>query len=78
MAGAGNMLASMGISGFIIGYLTDYIFGTNPLFLISFGLLGFVGGFLKVKDMMIADAIRQQKELLAQKSADAEEKNTTQ
>lgn len=59
MAGAGNMLASMAISGFILGYLTDYILGTIPLFLIGFGILGAVGGVLKVGGMMIADAKRQ-------------------
>ena len=67
MVGAGNMLASMTISGFIIGYLTDYLFNTIPLFLISFGLLGAIGGVLKVKDLMVADARRQQAKIQAQK-----------
>lgn len=53
--GAGNMLAAMTISGFIIGYFVDYLVGTIPLFLLSFGLLGTIGGMLKVKDMMIGE-----------------------
>ena len=68
MAGAGNMLASMTISGFIIGYLTDYLANTSPLFLLTLGVLGAIGGILKVKDIMVTDAKRQQKKLLDQKT----------
>lgn len=53
--GAGNMLAAMTISGFIIGYFVDYLVGTIPLFLLSFGLLGTIGGMLKVKDIMTGE-----------------------
>lgn len=68
MAGVGNMLASTVIAGFLLGYFVDYLAGTLPLFLLLFGSLGFVGGIMKVKDLMIADAKRQQKQLLAQKA----------
>lgn len=48
LIGVGTMLTSMVISGFVLGYVTDLWLGTKPLFLLLFGLLGFIGGFLKV------------------------------
>jgi ATP synthase protein I len=38
----------MTIAGFILGFVTDYLFDTTPIFLLSFGLLGFIGGTLRV------------------------------
>ena len=67
MVGVGNMLASTIIAGFILGYFTDYLFDTIPLFLLLFGLLGFVGGMMRVKDMMIADAKHHQQKPLVKK-----------
>ncbi|NOX27003.1 MAG: hypothetical protein GXP21_02195 [Gammaproteobacteria bacterium] len=46
------MLTAMIASGFILGYLTDRWLDTMPLFLLSFGALGFVGGMLKVHKLM--------------------------
>ena len=44
----GSMLASIMISGFLLGYWVDAWLDTSPVFMLSFGALGFVGGFLKV------------------------------
>jgi len=45
--GVGTILSSMAISGFILGYVTDQLFDTTPVFLLLFGLLGVVGGTMK-------------------------------
>ncbi len=63
LLGAGNMLASMAIAGFLLGYLVDYLANTTPIFLLSFGLLGAIGGILKVKDMMVKEAKKSQQKL---------------
>jgi F0F1-type ATP synthase assembly protein I len=34
-------------AGFVLGYLADSWLNTQPIFLISFGALGLIGGFLK-------------------------------
>jgi ATP synthase protein I len=51
-AGAGSMMSSMVISGFLLGYLTDYWLGTLPLFLLLFGLLGIIGGGQKAHKLL--------------------------
>ena len=48
LIGVGSMLTSIVVAGFLLGYLTDKWLGTLPIFLLSFGALGFVGGLLKV------------------------------
>lgn len=48
LIGVGTMLTSMVITGFALGYLTDLWLDTKPLFLLVFGLLGFIGGIIKV------------------------------
>lgn len=50
--GAGNLFASMIISGLFLGYLVDSLFDTSPIFMLSLGLLGFIGGMKKVHDML--------------------------
>jgi ATP synthase protein I len=45
---AGTMLTSMIVSGFLLGYWVDAWLETKPIFMLLFGALGFVGGFLKV------------------------------
>ena len=47
------MLGSMTIAGFLLGYLIDYWFDTQPLFLFALGVFGFIGGMLKVKELII-------------------------
>lgn len=52
MIGSGQMYASMIISGFLVGYFFDYLLGTTPIFMLLCGLLGIIGGTLKVQRMM--------------------------
>ncbi len=44
----GTMLSSIVVAGFLLGYWLDAWLGTTPVFMLLFGVLGFVGGFLKV------------------------------
>ena len=44
----GTILTSMIAAGFILGYAVDVWLGTQPIFLLLFGLLGLIGGILKV------------------------------
>ena len=52
MVGAGTMLTSMAVYGFLLGYLTDKWLDSLPLFMLLFGGLGLVGGFLKVYKLL--------------------------
>jgi ATP synthase protein I len=47
---------AMIMAGFLLGYLTDYFFGTIPLFLIIFGIMGFIGGLIKMKESLVDNA----------------------
>jgi ATP synthase protein I len=44
----GTMLSSTVIAGFLLGYWVDGWLETTPIFMILFGGMGLVGGFLKV------------------------------
>ena len=44
----GTMLTSMVVAGFLLGYVLDAWLETLPIFMLGFGVLGFVGGILKV------------------------------
>jgi F0F1-type ATP synthase assembly protein I len=48
LIGVGSVMTSMIAAGFILGFLADSWLKTQPIFLISFGALGLIGGFLKV------------------------------
>lgn len=48
LIGVGQILTSMIVSGFLLGYLLDLYLGTQPIFILILGGLGFIGGFLKV------------------------------
>ncbi len=50
--GAGNVFASMIISGLIIGYFVDQWLATLPIFMLLFGVLGFVGGMKKIHALL--------------------------
>ena len=52
LIGVGTMLTSMIAAGFITGYLADWWLGTTPWFLMGFGILGFIGGMLKVYKLL--------------------------
>lgn len=43
----GTMLTSMILAGFILGFVVDSWLQTTPIFLLSFGFLGVLGGILK-------------------------------
>lgn len=43
----GSLLTSMIAAGFLLGYGVDVLFDMQPVFFLSFGLLGFIGGILK-------------------------------
>ena len=49
LIGAGSIFTSMVIAGFIVGYMLDYLFDTMPIFFLSCGVLGFIGGAQKVR-----------------------------
>jgi len=46
------MLTSMIVAGFLLGYLTDLWLDSLPIFMLLFGGLGLVGGFLKVYKLL--------------------------
>lgn len=50
--GAGNMFASMILSGFIIGYFIDQWLDKSPIFMLVFAVIGFVGGMIRVHEMI--------------------------
>ena len=52
LMGVGSILTSMIASGFILGYAADWWLGTAPVFLLSLGLLGFIGGILKIYKLL--------------------------
>lgn len=55
LLGAGSMLSSFVLSGFLLGYWTDSWLDTAPVFMIGFGVLGFVGGIFKVYKLLLRD-----------------------
>lgn len=48
----GTMLTSMIAAGFLLGYLLDVWLETLPIFMLVLGVLGFIGGILKVYRLM--------------------------
>lgn len=48
LIGAGTMLTSMVVAGFLLGYAVDVWADTKPVFMLICGGLGLVGGFMKV------------------------------
>ncbi|OYY75224.1 MAG: hypothetical protein B7Y40_02075 [Gammaproteobacteria bacterium 28-57-27] len=52
MVSAGNIFASMVISGLLLGYLLDSWLDTRPIFMLSVGALGLIGGFLRVHKLL--------------------------
>ncbi len=51
--GVGTVLSSMAISGFILGFATDQLFDTTPIFMLAFGLLGVVGGTMNAHKFLL-------------------------
>ncbi len=52
LIGVGTQLSAMVISGFIIGFGADVFFDSKPLFMIALGVLGFVGGLMKIYQLL--------------------------
>ena len=48
----GTLFPAMVIVGFAMGYLVDDLLDTQPIFMISIGLLGIVGGFVRVHQIV--------------------------
>ena len=44
----GTMLSSMVVAGFLLGYVLDVWLDTKPILMVILGVMGFVGGILKV------------------------------
>ena len=53
LIGVGTHLTSMIAAGFILGYGFDYLIDSKPVFMILFGILGFIGGILKAYKLLI-------------------------
>lgn len=53
LIGAGTMLTSMVVAGFLLGYAVDAWANTRPIFMLVCGGLGLVGGFMKVYRLLI-------------------------
>jgi ATP synthase protein I len=53
LIGVGTQLTAMVVAGFLLGYGADYLIDTKPIFMLVFGMLGFVGGLLKAHKLMI-------------------------
>lgn len=52
LIGVGTILSSMVIAGFLLGYAVDKWLDSQPIFILLFGGLGFVGGILKVYTLL--------------------------
>lgn len=52
LLGAGTWLTSMTLSGFLLGYGLDYWLDSRPLFMLAFGVFGFIGGLLRILRML--------------------------
>ncbi len=55
LVGVGSMLTSMIAAGFLLGYGLDSWLDSRPVFMVLFGGLGLVGGFLKVYKLLSRD-----------------------
>lgn len=52
LIGAGSMFTSMIVAGFLVGYAFDQLFDTTPIFLLCCGVMGFIGGIMKVHKLL--------------------------
>ncbi len=54
LMGAGTMFTAMVISGFLVGYAIDELAGTRPFGMLVCGVLGMIGGMMKVHEISTA------------------------
>ena len=52
LVGAGTMLTSMVVAGFLLGYAVDTWLQSRPVFMLICGGLGAIGGFMKVSRLL--------------------------
>lgn len=52
LIGVGTMLTSMVAAGFLLGYAVDWWLNSQPWFMLGLGILGFIGGILKVYKLL--------------------------
>ena len=52
LAGVGTHLSVMVMVGFAFGFGLDYLIDTTPVFMLIFGILGFVGGILRAIELL--------------------------
>lgn len=53
LVGAGTILTSMIAAGFLLGFGVDYWLQTQPVFMLAGGGLGLVGGFIRLRNLLI-------------------------
>lgn len=53
LLGVGSLLSSMVLGGFLLGYWVDGWLDTKPIFMLLFAGLGFVGGAIRVRKLLI-------------------------
>ena len=51
LMGAGTMFTAMMISGFLVGYVFDELLDTRPIAMLLCGILGMIGGMMKVHEI---------------------------
>lgn len=51
LIGAGTMFTAMVISGFLVGYVFDELLDTRPIAMLICGVLGMIGGMMKVHEV---------------------------
>lgn len=49
----GSIITSMAVAGFLLGLTLDHFIDSKPLFMLLFGLLGLVGGFMRALQMLV-------------------------
>ena len=52
MIGVGTHLTAMIAAGFLLGFGLDHLIDTKPVFMMLFGVLGFVGGIIKACQLL--------------------------
>ena len=57
LIGVGSMLASTVIAGFLLGYGLDVWLDTRPLCMFTLGVLGFIGGMIRVYKLLTGPGV---------------------
>ena len=54
LIGVGTILTSMVLSGFLLGYWVDAWLDTQPIFMLLFAGLGFIGAAIRICKLLIS------------------------